>query len=64
MPPFPRTGPDASTAWAVTVNRRRCRLEKAGLGKSDSGCSPSEICGLEIFEEMIQCILSNLRNII
>lgn len=64
MPLFPRTGPDASTAWAVTVNSGQRGLEKAGLGKSDSGCSPSEICGLEIFEETIQCILSNLRNII
>lgn len=50
-----------STLWDGVVNNRERRLEKGELvKKSASVCSPSEICGLEIFAEMIQYILSNL----
>lgn len=50
-----------STLWDGVVNNRERRLEKGELvKKSASVCSPSEICGLEIFVEMIQYILSNL----
>lgn len=53
------------TVWVVLVKNRERRLEKPGLvKKSGSVRSPSEICGLEIFAEMIQYILSNLRNLI